>query len=295
MVSYFCFNTATGHAVKYHYHDNYRYTQNAKVHRITAYGICIKISGSYSRLSSYRWIYKKDYSMKLTLDFSSQRNVGNYEFAVKRGQKDQSKKISAKQKRKFSNIEELQIPCSALLKGVAGASFLGVYVQRRSDTQCTWGRLKVIKYPVDIKNRLKLTVSGDPRDISPHNMMDILQKTDHEIMKKRRFLKYFGLDSGLNEQWATQIASNPLLFSLCRYRCRLVVERLIVELQLFSIEWVQSILEQKYERTTGKKMLCYLVENGKISRLHDQYRVYQSQFSITYCELLHVCTFTWCF
>ena len=280
--------------MKYHYDDNnHRHTKTVKVHRITEYGICIKISGSYSGLSSYRWIYKEDYSMKLTLDFSAQRNVSDYEFAVKKGQKDQSKKISSKQKRKFSKIEDLQIPCSALLKGVAGASFLGVYVQRRSDTQCTWGRLTVIKYPVDIKNRLKMTVSGGPTEISPHNMLDVLQKTDHEIMEKQRFLKHFGLNryaSDNSPQWASQITSNSLLFSLCRYRCRYVVERLIVELQLFSTEWVQSILDQKNEETTGKKMLYYLVENRRISRLHDHYRVHKSQFSSTHCSLLYVCT-----
>lgn len=247
------------------------------IHRITAYGICIKIGHNDDKLSSYRWIDKEEYPMKLTLHFAAQRNVGSYEFAVKKGQKDLSKKISSKQKRQFSYIENFEIPCSALLKGVAGASFLGVYVQRRSDTQCIWGRLKVLKYPVDAK----MTVSVQQRNRSIDDMMDILQKTGHEIMEKRRFLKHFGLDSGLSAPWASQIASHPLLFSICRYRRKLIIERLIVELHLFSTEWVQSILK--------RKNLSWLVENRRISRLHDHYRVYVSQFSITYCEHLYVC------
>ena len=257
-----------------------------KINRITPHGVCVKINDSL-KMNNFRWFNCEDFPMELTLYLSDQRDLSNYEFAVQEEEVGHSNDISAAMKHSFSELNQFKIPCSSSLDQEAETSFFGVYVRRKPaksenvEDERKWGRLQLIQYPADtvfVMESSKTTVDA---------MLSILQKTRVEVSRTQRttFLNHFDLDSHPNSKWASHITEHPLLFSVTRYRRRLVIERLIVELELWNTEWIHRILEQQ---RNNKPMLQWLVEERRVSRLHDHYRVFMSKFQIKQNDMLGV-------
>ena len=125
-------------------------------------------------------------------------------------------------------------------------------------------------------------VKGQSDEVLVNRLMTILMESDFPIRKGKPLLRRLKLGSNRLQEWIPLITAHSQLFAVTSYRRRLVIERLIVELELWDLEWIHLILEQRRE---GMAMLKWLVENRKVTRLYDHYRVFNS-LSVHRCSLL---------
>ena len=249
------------------------------INRVLADSVCVK--SVKDQISSFQWFVREDYSLKLTLGFSAQGNLSEYDFAIKKGQNDLSMNLRSAPKHKVESMGDFEIPCSLLLRGMA-PTFIGVYVQRKNQDDYKWGRLASIKWSPRMTTVALSNFTEDAHD-SIRRMISILQTTCFEIIDRGSFLDQFGLHLDRSREWAPFITKNPHIFAISRYRRRLVIERLIVELNLWSTDWIHRILK---ERIQDKPMLQWLVEDRRVVQLYDHYRVFFSRFQVMHCGLL---------
>ena len=256
-----------GQEVKYN-NDSY-----GKISRIKKNGICVKVVNG--DMICLRWLDAAKYDEDLTLSLRYIRNLDKYEFTAVKGQEDESQNILSSKNYKFGSIDQFGIPCGKMLKNGSCSHFIGVYVQRKDDTDCKWGRLKLIKYPRNDMLDCDRTLAENM--VSPvastGQLLTMLQRASFEITERTRFLEKCGLELDRCCEWVDDITASSLLFAVSRYRRKLVIERLIVELKLWSTEWIHRILEEKM---MDKPMLQWLVEDRKLTKLHDHYRVHKS-------------------
>ena len=213
--------------------------------------------------------------MELTLRLENQRASEKYEFAALDLQENDQQTLQSLRGYNFKDIKQFEIPCSDMVNPDNGSLFVEIYVQRPSSEHCKWGKMTSIRYPPEDAPPIPST-SNDVADdvtVSMHDLITTLQKTCDEIIDGARFLEQRGLQLNRRSEWISEITDNPSLFAETRYRRKLVIERLIVELNLWSTDWMHRILEQKKR---AKPMLQWLVEDRKVAKLHDHYRVFTS-------------------
>ena len=102
----------------------------------------------------------------------------------------------------------------------------------------------------------------------------ILLESDFEIRDSKRLLKAVRLPKNKAKLWMPLINVHPHLFTVTSYRKRLVIERLIGELDLMNTEWIHRIVDQ--QKRNNKPMLRWMVEDRNLSQLYDHYRVFMS-------------------
>ena len=265
----------TGHKVKCS--DN----SKGKINRVFAGKVCVKIESD--NMCYFRWFERDQFPMELILNLESQSSISsyNYGFAVVEGEKDQSLDLNPSKLHNFSSVNDFQISCDEILKKKQKQSFIGVYVRAEDDhgfDEKHWGCLKVIKFPADMVSDSLPNVHGMACDSScVENMLQNLKNCHFEVTDEACYLKHFRLDQKRFSEWMIHITSHSVLFSVTAYRRRLIIERLLVELKLMSVEWIHRILEQKMK---DKAMIQWLVEDRRLNQLHDHYRVFMSRFKV---------------
>ena len=254
-----------------------------KINRIKGNAVCVKVSNeNMSYMARLRWLddmndvisFRWMDVVDLTLSFQYIQNLGKYEFTIMEGQEDQSQHISSSNNYKFRSVDQFEIPCDDMLNG-STSQFIGVYIQRIDDAECKWGRLALIKYPQDDIHfhDEPFAMSVQSECASAGDLLKCLQRVSFEIIDRTKFVQKCGMDLDRRSEWMQDITAHPLLFAVTRYRRKLIIERLIVELKLWSTEWIHRILEEKM---MDKPMLEWLVEDRKMTKLHDHYRIYKS-------------------
>ena len=148
-----------------------------------------------------------------------------------------------------------------------------------------WVRIKTIRYPPE---HITPSIPGTNYEYTNdhdavHRLMMTLKETHFEIRDREQALTTLGLDVERESEWMAVISRHPLLFEVSQYRRKWIIERLIVELQLLSTDWVHLILEREQD---GMPMLKWLVESRLVVRLYDHYVVYMSRFRVIYSSLL---------
>ena len=139
-----------------------------------------------------------------------------------------------------------------------------------------WVHFKSITLSSNVETALQIVpgkVKGQSYEVLVDRLMTILMESDFPIRKRKRLLGKLRLRSNRSREWIPLITAHSQLFAVTSYRRRLIIERLIVELELWDLEWIHLILEQQ---RGGKSMLKWLVEDRKVTRLYDHYRVFNS-------------------
>ena len=246
-----------------------------QISRVIEDGVCIKIVDDHEDedMAHFRWFDGAKYLTELTLNLTSQENLCAYDFAVVETNDNNTTALSTVQKYKFSQINKFEIPYDSRLAHI--------YVRKRDDDECAWGEICTINYPDPKFLSMQQHISDGI--ISVDDFLKILQKTHFEITDGETFLERCKFNLRQDQEELTKIANHPLLFAVTAYRKRLVIERLIVELNLWATDWIHSILEQKRK---DKPMIKWLVEDRKVTKLHDHYRVYTS-FNVHSSALLN--------
>ena len=253
------------------------------VRRVTAHDICVKFTGN-DGMVFFRWFERVRIPMELTLRFHHEKELKNYYFAVSVDGKDSSN-LSEKE---FDDINTFKLSCGSLNINEGDPVF--VYAKPikwkiESNIDYEWACIKKL-YPVsdshldDVAN-----LQNSSYDISDKvfHFLSWLRQRETQIKDNNGILERFGLRMTQSDEWMPLIAAHPQLFALSAYRRELLVERLITELNLLSIGMVHRIMKQ---RKNKKSMLEYLVENRKVRRLYDHYRVSTSGFKVNYRSTL---------
>ena len=97
------------------------------------------------------------------------------------------------------------------------------------------------------------------------------------IKNNEDVLSAFGLQDQTSSRWMPLIVAHPMLFAITARRRQVIIERLVVELDLCSRDLVFRMIPKRYR---GKMMLEYLVEDRKLKKLYDYYRVITSGFKV---------------
>ena len=252
-----------------------------EISRVTANGVCIKMCND--DMIVFRWIDRAQYSMKLTLDLDSQKSsLEDYEFAAVEGQDDRSDSLLATAF-KFDNLRKFALPHRSI------GSFVSVYVRRKEKTDRKWGRMALLNLSRNDEVEISTKLLSSTVDMVEQLLLNLL-KTSIEIIEAHKFYELCGLKLDQCVEWMPIITKHPLLFAVTRYRRKLVIERLIVELKLWSFDWVHRIFEEKLK---DKPMIQWLVEERKIVKLRDHYRVFMSIKDIHSSQLLNRRWLTW--
>ena len=112
----------------------------------------------------------------------------------------------------------------------------------------------------------------------------MLRERDFIFNDSEVTLDGLGLHRDGHSEWAPLIVVHPHLLSVTPYRGKLVLERLIMEMNLLSHDLVHWILEQEME---GKPLLQWLVEDRRLYPLFHHHRVIMSGFRVrSYSGLL---------
>ena len=134
--------------------------------------------------------------------------------------------------------------------------------------------------------QLSLQNDNDSKSMVNH-LVTTLRQTNSGIFDGMDFLHSFGLNLDVRSMWMPFIVNHPLLLEITSYRSKLVIERLIVELNLLNFELIHRILK---ERKGEKPLLEWLVEDRRVFRLLQHYRVMTSKFKMENCSTLLNCS-----
>ena len=248
-----------------------------KISRITSDGVCLKCV--VNDVAFIRWIKKSDIPSECVLNFRYRDDLKNYKFVATKGQKDAAY-ISDQEIRTFTDLEKFSI------------DFKGEQVcmcAKPKEGHYRWEYLQSLNAPSDSNLGhipTALLVDGVDNASSLNHFFSWLKLRIQPITDSKTMLSQFGLHRHQRAQWMRVIALHPQLFDMTAYRGRLCVERVIEELDLFSVDVVLRILREKHH--DGRQMIQYLVEDRTVECLNDHYRVATSGFKISFIsELLN--------
>ena len=255
------------------------------VSRNNADQICVKIGDN--NLFSFQWIERDDIPSKVALVFQQQKDINKYEFILSSTVNDDTQKLSDLKHHSFTDIDEFEIPCSAIRNHQSDVHFIGIYAKPKR-TQLPLIKIRNIEYPSsgtdEFGNIVPFATTPDTESMVKRLIMT-LKDRDSEIWDNVAFLNFVGLDIDRKSEWMQCITDHSSLFDVTLYRSKLVIERLIVELNLLSTDWIHRILRKKKQ---DKPLLEWFVEDRKVFRLLNHYRVITSKFKMEkYSKLLN--------
>ena len=255
--------------------------ENAQICGMTENEICVQIRDG--NVWSFCWIERDEVPLRLTLLFQEQ-NVMKYHFAVTASSTEKVSDLSSAKKYDFKNTDSFSIPYRVAAADQNGSGDIGIYAKSK-EVDCPFARIKTIQIPSD-KIKSELTLSDEAAvdiNIAVHRLLDALKERDSAVGDPRTLLNGMGMGSEWASECISSITAHPLLFAVTAYRRKLVIERLMVELGLLSLEWIHWILEQKKE---DKPLLKWLVEDRRVRALYPHYLATTSGFKLKYHSML---------
>ena len=250
-----------------------------KISSFTADRICVKIG------DEERWMERDVAPTELKLIFPNQKDIGKYVFVLSVEEEKEAPNLFDSKEYIFSDIKHFEIPYSANRNTHYDVVSLGIYAKPRG-TDIPLIKVKFIEYPPNDADENNISIpsfSNTDIKLAVNHLIVALKEMDSEIRDSGGFIDAFGLQFDDQSEWMQCITEHALLFDVTSYRRKLVIERLIVELNLLSAQWVRRITEQKKD---GKPLLYWLVEDRKILRLLDHYQVMTSKFKILHFSSL---------
>ena len=246
-----------------------------KICDLTVDQICIEIG------DERRWIERSTVPITVSLIFPAQHEIGKYEFVISGEAGNEPPKLSELQQFSFADVGRFEIPLQSIMSKEHGIMSFDVYAKPKG-TALPLINIKSIEYPhtpkgVDKSVIPTVAVSKMEMQSVVNQMMTNLIGGDFEIVENVAFLNSLGLYLDEQSEWMQYITEHSMLFDITLYRRKLVIERLIVELKLFSTEWVHRILEKEIK---GKSMLEWLVEDRKMNKLSDHLKMMKCKFKI---------------
>ena len=247
--------------------------EHGKICQLAASQICVQIG------DEKQWIEREIVPLEVTLCFPYQADIENYEFMLDVIGDAAPQKQSNSTSLSFPDINSFAIPYPSSMKEQSGAISLGIYAKPKG-SDIPMIKIKSIEYPPNNENEtINSSVPKTDVESMVNQLMGILKQRDSEIRGGELFLNSSGLYMEEQSEWMDYIDEHHSLFDVTSYRRKLVIERLMVELNLMSTEWVHRILDQTKE---DKPMLEWLVEDRSVSMLQVQYRVMTSKFQISH-------------
>ena len=116
------------------------------------------------------------------------------------------------------------------------------------------------------------------------HFMFSLKGRSTEIRDRGRFLKQLGIR--FDPKWMPLIGGHSQLFAASAFEGRLVIGRLVMELDIFNEVLVRSIIDEQFG---GKPVIINLVEQCKVQQLLPLYRVMTSKFKVLQNHALNRC------
>ena len=252
------------------------------ISRVLMHQVCVKIVED--DLSMFRWIRRSEYPGKLTLSFRHRYTLMEYCFVLTAGEKD-SRYLSTQKKQEFSDIRKFQMSTKSLKFGKSEQ--ICIYAKPiEGDYQ--WIHIKSLNLSMQSASNDVSMASGDNLNESVQSLFSWLRERVIPITDAQAVLSRFGLQRNRKSEWMKLVSSHHLLFALTAYRRAIFMERLINELDLLNTDMVLRSIEKRHDDTS---MLEWLVEERKVRRLFDHYRVFTSGFKVAFrSELLNT---TW--
>lgn len=168
------------------------------------------------------------------------------------------------------------IPLPEMLTDHSEVFPIDIYAKPK-DSDYQWSRIKSIDY---------LSVSSDDVEYVKCSELEeliiTLKQRETEIKNSNLIISNSGLKTFLIKM-STKSSTQMKLFEVTKYRRKLVVERLIVEVFKLSAQCIQWTLDQK---KGDKPLLQWLVEDRKLYSLFPHYQAMLSGFRVCYQSAL---------
>ena len=116
-------------------------------------------------------------------------------------------------------------------------------------------------------------------------LMSNIRRWSSEVTDRDRFLHQLGIR--FDPKWIPLIGQNAQLFLRSKFRSRLVITRLAMELDIYSTEWIVFPLKNKNINARDVEELMTVEEN--IDRLLPLFRVMTSKFKVIQSIHLNLC------
>ena len=225
----------------------------------------------------FRWYDKPEITGELTLAFRYRKQLRNYKFAAGR------RVTRNLNYQTFDDIAKFEISCESMSLSSGDPLFIYAKPAGRNYEESDYKGICM--------KSLSFTSDSDLDNVitSPDNIATKSQRISRFLnwlrQRASKFedgsetLQRFGLDRNKWSEWMPSIIAYPALLAVTAYQKRILIERLIVELDLVNPYMVPCTLAMG---PNGKQLLEYLVEDRKIQKLYDHYRALTSGFRVKY-------------